>query len=132
MLMCESELVIDSVGLAFDLHFLQFLRTCRSKEQNRKSFSFHPLGTRSSASSSLPSHLCLLPSCFSSLPCSSNLPSDLLLSLSQRAESQPDNCMSAGHHTCCCHCSCVLGWGCGAALWPLQLQLSPPPPLPQV
>lgn len=28
--------------------------------------------------------------------------SDLLLSLSQRANSQPGNCLSTGHHTCCC------------------------------
>ena len=42
-----------------------------------------------------------------SSPLLSDLPSDLVLSLSQRADSRPGNCMSAGHHTCCCQCSGV-------------------------
>lgn len=59
-------------------------------------------------------------------PSSSDFPSDLSLSLSQRAHSQPGNCMSTGHHTCCCQCGRV---GERAELHPLaSVALTPSPP----
>lgn len=49
-----------------------------------------------------------------------------LLSPSHRADSQPGNCMSTGHHTCCCQCSSV--WGGGACfLTSMALTPSWPP-----
>lgn len=91
--------------------------------------SFSPPGTFSSQY--LPPFLLVshLSSQFAPLlsPSSSDFPSDLPLSLSQRADFQPGNCMSTGHHTCCCQCSGVGERGELCPLASMAITPSPPP-----
>lgn len=123
--------------LVFDLFF--FLHSAGEgfamKRADWKSLSFSrsrsvsPPGTFSSLYLPLFLLVSRLSSHFAPLlsPSSSDLLSDPPLSLSQRADSQPGNCMSAGHHTCCCQCSAMGKRGELRPLASVALTPSPPP-----
>lgn len=116
---CHSHCVCSFV-IFFSFFFFLALQACAllmgdlcwKEKERQKSLSLTSPGTSSSLYLPLPPHLSpllplrsssstLLALIFFFLPC------DFLLSLSQRADSSPGNCMSAVQHTCCCQCSLV-------------------------